>query len=130
MKPCHFTVFHFLLRPAGGIIQRLFVIDAHGDTDDIVLGHDALSDYLVRDSRKLGEGLVTLVFEQLLLLYTETWQHAPGSEQYSALSTWCAVKSRRADCDCYLSTISWCRVSISTLARLSAGSQIALLWGQ
>jgi len=32
----------------GGIIQRLFVADKHGQKDDIVLGHDKLSDYLVR----------------------------------------------------------------------------------
>jgi hypothetical protein len=31
----------------GGIIQRLFVAGKHGQKDDIVLGHDKLSDYLV-----------------------------------------------------------------------------------
>ena len=32
----------------GGIIQRLLVADKNGAVDDIVLGHDKLSDYLVR----------------------------------------------------------------------------------
>lgn len=32
--------------PLGGIVQRLFVIDAHGRTDDIVLGFDNISTYL------------------------------------------------------------------------------------
>lgn len=32
----------------GGIIQRLYVVDAHGKTVDIVLGHEKISSYLVR----------------------------------------------------------------------------------
>ena len=46
----------------GGIIQQLFVPDAEGNIDNVVLGFDTLSDYLADDAYIGAVGVMPIVF--------------------------------------------------------------------
>ena len=62
----------------GGIVQRLFVIDAHGETDDVVLGFDNISTYLVGLKNTF---LISMAADILVAFYVVDW--APIHATYS-----------------------------------------------